>query len=416
MKRNILKLYLPWLLSLFILIIIANPAYAEKISVNLNGKPLSFDVSPTMHNGRVLVPLRIIFESLGATVDWDGITNTVTASKFGHVVKLKIGERKAFIGNSTVEIDVPPIVINNRTLVPVRFVSEAFGSYVTWNEKDKEVVILSYPQPISDISEDSTLKFMGFVRPEIKEISINVKKDNRFEGSYTYRGLAENGKVDTIIYLPLGPGSYTIQVSEKESEQVFNDGTVMESFSPTQSYTIKNLDQRIDMRYLFPSELVDSDSPEIVELVSKITYGLETDMEKTKAIHDWVASNIAYNLDMSSRGKATNALKAKNGVCQDYSVLNAALHRAAGIKAKVVVGKSIHTSQGETWQNSTGQDHAWNEIFVDGRWIIQDTTWDAGSVDLTKKIFYPGLKHKYFDPDPAIFEQDHKKEKDEEYL
>lgn len=112
-------------------------------AVTLDNKPLTFDVSPVVENGRTLVPLRVIFESLGAKVNWDGEANTVTAVKGNVTLKLKIGDNLAYKNGSQVRLDVPPKIIKNRTLVPLRFVSEALGAYVHWDSGTQTVTISS---------------------------------------------------------------------------------------------------------------------------------------------------------------------------------------------------------------------------------------------------------------------------------
>lgn len=111
------------------------------ISVVLDGKALEFDVPPQMQNDRVLVPLRVIFEGLGADVEWDGDTETVTAEKEGTVIILTIGGAEPTVNGEIVEIDQPAILVGNRTLVPIRFVSEAFGCDVDWVDETQTVVI-----------------------------------------------------------------------------------------------------------------------------------------------------------------------------------------------------------------------------------------------------------------------------------
>lgn len=103
--------------------------------VKINNKQLTFDVSPIIQDGRVLVPLRIIFEELGATVAWDPRTKTVTAGKGGVNITLNPGLNTAIVNTQSVLLDAPPQIINGRVLVPLRFVSEALGAQASWNSK-----------------------------------------------------------------------------------------------------------------------------------------------------------------------------------------------------------------------------------------------------------------------------------------
>jgi len=114
---------------------------AEGISITLNGQPLTSDVAPVMQNDRVLVPMRVIFEALGAKVEWDGSTNTVFAIATEKVIVLQIDSTTAFVNSESKTLDVPAQIIDDRTMVPIRFVSETLGAEVTWDETSSTVVI-----------------------------------------------------------------------------------------------------------------------------------------------------------------------------------------------------------------------------------------------------------------------------------
>ena len=113
------------------------------VSVILDGRLLMFDVSPQVKNGRVLVPLRVIFNELGASVNWNGPTQTITATRGGTVIVMKIGSNSPTVNGAVVPIDQPGIVVDGRTLVPVRFVSEALGVSVLWDGTTRTVTIAS---------------------------------------------------------------------------------------------------------------------------------------------------------------------------------------------------------------------------------------------------------------------------------
>ena len=111
------------------------------IQVELNGHPLSFRVPPTQVNGRTMVPLRGIFESLGAQVNWDADTSTITATKDATEVQLSIGNPRATVNGRAVQLDAPAIILNGATMVPLRFVSEALGADVKWFQATQTVSI-----------------------------------------------------------------------------------------------------------------------------------------------------------------------------------------------------------------------------------------------------------------------------------
>ncbi len=115
----------------------------NEVTVVLDGEVLNFDVPAQIIDERTMVPMRAIFEKLGATVEWDGETNTVTAHKKGVLIDMTIGDTA--ITRNTIEqgIDVPAQLVDGRTLVPVRVVSEYMGANVSWNQETKTVTINS---------------------------------------------------------------------------------------------------------------------------------------------------------------------------------------------------------------------------------------------------------------------------------
>jgi len=111
------------------------------IRVIYNGKDLSFEVPPQIINDRTMVPLRAVFEEMGASVEWDGSTQTVTATKDGTVVVLTIDNTSPTVNGQVVTIDQPGIIVDGRTLAPLRFVAEAFGGIVEWDDASQTATI-----------------------------------------------------------------------------------------------------------------------------------------------------------------------------------------------------------------------------------------------------------------------------------
>ncbi|MDN5332594.1 MAG: spore germination protein [Tepidanaerobacteraceae bacterium] len=132
---SIRKIAVLVLLGIFLLSVVPPlEVYAAgSIKVFLNGGEIKFDVPPVMKNNRVLVPFRSLSENLGADVYWDQRTRTITAEKGGTEIILKIGNPVAYINGKSVKLDVPALIVRGRTLVPIRFFSEAFGAQVSWD-------------------------------------------------------------------------------------------------------------------------------------------------------------------------------------------------------------------------------------------------------------------------------------------
>lgn len=126
-----------------LLILMSTAAFTanQDIVIIVDGDELSPPASPKIVNGRTLVPMRAIFESLGAEVQWDESTQTVTGIKGENVIKLKVGITPATLNKENIYLDVPPIIDRGSTLVPVRFIAESLGAEVTWYSGSQRVII-----------------------------------------------------------------------------------------------------------------------------------------------------------------------------------------------------------------------------------------------------------------------------------
>jgi hypothetical protein len=129
-------------LIIVLALLIGNITFAqEEIRVEYNGDEVTFDVNPFLKDGRTMVPFRKVFEVLGADVSWDSSTNTVTAVNGLTEIKLQVGSKNATVNGKNIILDVPPMIINGRTVVPLRFVSENCGAQVEWDSASKTVYI-----------------------------------------------------------------------------------------------------------------------------------------------------------------------------------------------------------------------------------------------------------------------------------
>ena len=124
------------------LAMLGTSALAQGITVTIGGKPLAFpDQGPVMRQGRVLVPLRGIFERLGAGLDWYPETQKLVAMREGRTVSLIVGETDAYIDEKLVLLDSAPVLMHGRLMVPLRFVSQGLGANVKWDRKSRTVTI-----------------------------------------------------------------------------------------------------------------------------------------------------------------------------------------------------------------------------------------------------------------------------------
>ena len=180
--------------------------YDDGISVKIDNSLLEFDQSAILINDRTMVPLRGIFEYLGASVVWDNDTETVTAVKDNTVISLQIGNNNATKNGETMVLDVPAQLVNDRTLVPVRFVSEALGCKVDWNE-EKQTVLIDSGEEQGDI----------YVPPvafsELGSWRFDSMKGTSLTSGYL---LGTDGTVENVE-----PAKATIQIKEDGDYQIF---------------------------------------------------------------------------------------------------------------------------------------------------------------------------------------------------
>ncbi|MCH5186472.1 MAG: carbohydrate-binding domain-containing protein, partial [Oscillospiraceae bacterium] len=172
---------------------------ANGISVNIDGSPVSFDVEPCIINDRTMVPMRNIFEALGAEVSWDDSSRTVTAQKDGNTIILAEGSYEIYKNGSASAIDSPPVIIDGRTLVPVRAVSDALDVDVSWNEESKTVNISTSKDDAKD--DDLWKENTGEIDLDTMTVSGNgVSADGNTVkitqgGDFTVTGTLENGMI-----------------------------------------------------------------------------------------------------------------------------------------------------------------------------------------------------------------------------
>jgi type IV secretory pathway VirB10-like protein len=140
-----MKNYYPKIATIGALAFTAAICAAQQISVTINDQPVQFpEAQPQYVNGRVLVPLRGVFEQMGASVSWNEAAQAVTAQKGNKTIRLRIGSKTARVDDRPVQLDVPAEIIDGSTMVPIRFLSESLGAQVGWNEQSKVVMLTTH--------------------------------------------------------------------------------------------------------------------------------------------------------------------------------------------------------------------------------------------------------------------------------
>ncbi|MDF2628354.1 MAG: copper amine oxidase domain protein, partial [Symbiobacteriaceae bacterium] len=149
----------------------AAPVPAPPVRVYLDGTEVHFDVDPVLENGRTLVPIRALSEALGFTVTWDETENLVSLTRDGTTIVLWIDSTKVLVDSKESHLEVPTRIVNGRTMVPLRFISEALGSHIAWDNEQfaasivsdkslRAMVLKSLQTPIDQVTEGEFLTTM----------------------------------------------------------------------------------------------------------------------------------------------------------------------------------------------------------------------------------------------------------------
>ena len=147
---------------LFLTTLLTVYANNDEINVYLNGSKIEFDAPTQIINGRTMVPMRTIFEALGAIVEWDNETKTASARKMGITVKITINDNVMLKNFCEISLDTPAQIVNGRTLVPVRAISESFAVDVSW-DSDTNAVTLTDKNILQSVEISDKLFFEGEV-------------------------------------------------------------------------------------------------------------------------------------------------------------------------------------------------------------------------------------------------------------
>lgn len=247
----------------------------EEIKVYFEGSKINFDVQPQTINDRTMVPIRAIFEAMGATVTWDDTTQTAISTKDSTTVKMTLNSTTEYINDVAYEMDVTPVIIEGRTLAPARYVAEAFGYYVNWEAMTQSVLISKSAS--FDISQvkDGTRKYPYKFGDTIR---INVFKMLATEPKATFditlRGILSpeemENKINNSDYYTYDKDTYYLNCDvsliyyETDSTYNFSDTIIMEPNFVTSNGTTQStwLDWYRDPSKYKLLELFEGDSAE----------------------------------------------------------------------------------------------------------------------------------------------------------
>ncbi|MFY9174471.1 MAG: stalk domain-containing protein [Peptococcia bacterium] len=183
------------LLALFSFLSLACPAYAAAsttpIKVFFNGTELVLDVPPVLVDNRTLVPFRAIGEAMTAVVDWDGSTRKVTLTLGVKNVQLVIGSKTAYVNGKATTLDVPAMIVEGRTMVPLRFIGESLGASVEWSGESRQIDITTTapvpsPQPQPTLGQVMVQISIDYLDDEGQVLSNMRQTIGRNDNNYNY--------------------------------------------------------------------------------------------------------------------------------------------------------------------------------------------------------------------------------------
>lgn len=232
----------------------------DDIKVIYDGTELEFEVPPQIINDSTMVPMRAVFEKFGASIKWDGDTQTITAKRKSKTITMTIGSSQAYKNDEAFEMSASPVIISGTTLVPLRAVSELLGLDVSWDE-DSRTVTITTPD---DSSDDTWKENTGTINLDTMSVdgdgvsvdgnTITISKGGDFtvtgtlaDGQIAVNALDENGDKDKVK-LRLSGASITNSsgpaISVTAADELFitlTDGTE-NSLTDSETYSDESID------------------------------------------------------------------------------------------------------------------------------------------------------------------------------
>lgn len=186
------------------------------VTVMLDGREMAFEVPPYIKEGQAMVPFRALFEALGAVVEWDQATRTVSATRGETVVRFVVGGAAAYKNDQPVTLDVPAEIINSRVMIPLSFAGASLGADVVWEELSNTAMVdTSAGQEINVTAMHATTE------GAVSSADRNLVKPARYKvlGSQTYVFLTMNS-ADVISDLGTVTGDGNFKKAEVTAENM----------------------------------------------------------------------------------------------------------------------------------------------------------------------------------------------------
>ncbi|MCF6092849.1 N-acetylmuramoyl-L-alanine amidase family protein [Microaerobacter geothermalis] len=356
------------LLAVIIMPIQTGAQNPDDIHLVIEGKTVTSDVPPTIVNGRTLVPVRLITEQLGGTVTWEPETKKIYITGENIFLELQLKSTRALVNGRDVILDSPPALINNRTLLPLRFVGESLGANVAWDEATRTVIA---NQRISLFVNGADLKEEGKVY-----------------------------KINELLYAPLtkvasrlgidmesGADLHSINIKMDEKELIVSDGMEIEGFK------VKVLDSEIVVPVSFFAAVLNVD-------VSLSEDGRQVSIDKVTTLEGIIEKEKEVLLNIKGIKPQSFYLVDPHRVVMDFpnTVLSDQLKESSQQKTGQTFEKEIISDQ-ETehlQENMLESDSKMNleasssegHVFVEAETSLSDEKTQEQTQNLIKEIRY----------------------------
>ncbi|AWV34729.1 N-acetylmuramoyl-L-alanine amidase [Paenibacillus odorifer] len=227
MKKFSLMLFL----LLFVLVLPEHGhAAAANSKIYLDGKEITAGQKVPVENvnDTIMVPLRLISESLGYTVGWDQKSKTVTIEQQGKVIKLIVNQKTASVDDKTVQLTTAPVLRSDTTLVPIRFISEQFGLTVTWDNAKKIVYLITPGSSNENGSSDGNSGNGGSEVVPPVDPTKNLTMINGLSFSENRLSIAMEGNSAPKVSVMTGPDRLVIDFPNATFSDLFGTGQVLD--------------------------------------------------------------------------------------------------------------------------------------------------------------------------------------------
>lgn len=229
------------------LTMITSSVFAQNVKITLNGNEVKTDVAPFIKENRTLVPIRFISEALEYDVKWDNENRTVTINNNNKNMVLTINNKNINVDGQSKTTDVAPALYNNRTYVPIRFISENFGINVDWDNENRTVVLEN--NKYSNLSKEEN-EYLNTISnyTKITEDKFNEIKSYFFENASKYSNDEIVAKFNEL--------SSEINTNVKK----ISDLNVPEKFSKSHKLLLDAMENVQDMLNGYKEALLDGNS------------------------------------------------------------------------------------------------------------------------------------------------------------